>query len=225
MTRGAGRRCWRGATASPGRSVVIAHLGQSLDGRIATVSGLSRWVTGAADLLHTHRMRALADAVIVGAGTVEHDDPQLTVRRCTGRHPVRVVIDPDGRLAPTHRIFDDVEAPTLVVTADDGVARDRVDTVRLPREGAVLSPPAMVAALAARGLHRLFIEGGGVTVSRFLAARCLDRLQLTVAPLLLGSGRPSLALPEILDPADGLRPRVRRVALDEDTLFECIFRE
>ena len=65
-----------------GHPYVVAHLGQSLDGRIATSVGASRWVTGEADLLHNHRMRALADAVVVGAGTVRHDDPQLTVRHC-----------------------------------------------------------------------------------------------------------------------------------------------
>ncbi len=82
---------------------------------------------------------------------------------------------------------------------------------------------AIRGALAARGLNRLFVEGGGITVSRFLAARALDRLQLTVAPVLLGSGRPGVALPEIAEPQHGLRPRMRRVTLGEDVLFECIF--
>jgi riboflavin biosynthesis pyrimidine reductase len=80
-------------------------------------------------------------------------------------------------------------------------------------------------ALAARGLTWLFIEGGGITVSRFLAAGVLDRLQIAIAPLLLGSGRPSLALPEIGDLTHALRPRMRRFALGDDTLIECIFRE
>ena len=87
------------------RSLVIAHLGQSLDGRIATPSGASQWITGEEDLLHTHRLRALADAVIVGAGTVAADDPRLTVRRCAGASPVRVVIDADGKLSADCRVF------------------------------------------------------------------------------------------------------------------------
>ena len=86
------------------RSFVLAHLAQSLDGRIATKSGASQWLTGAADLLHTHRLRALADAVIVGAGTVFQDDPRLTVRHCSGEQPVRVVLDP-GLGLPAERRY------------------------------------------------------------------------------------------------------------------------
>ena len=210
-----------------GRPSAVAHLAQSLDGRVACAGGASRWLSGEADLLHTHRMRALADAVVVGARTVLHDDPQLTVRHCAGDHPVRVVIDPDRRLALRHRLFRDGAAPTLIIAADDrAVAGERfgeAELVPLPRSAAGIDPLAIRAALAARGLRRLFVEGGGITVSRFLAARALDRLQLTVAPVLLGSGVPSLALAEIAEPRQGLRPRTRRVALGEDVMFECIF--
>ena len=75
--------------------LAVAHIGQSLDGRIATENGESRWITGEADLLHCHRMRTIADAVLVGARTVRADDPQLTVRRCAGDNPLRVIIDPE----------------------------------------------------------------------------------------------------------------------------------
>jgi riboflavin-specific deaminase-like protein len=208
-------------------AIAVAHLAQSLDGRIACASGASRWLSGEEDLVHTHRMRALCDAVIVGARTVESDDPQLTVRRCDGDHPVRVVIDPDRRLGAQHRVFSDGAAPTLLITAADGKRAGArcgaAEPVALPRSGAGIDPRAIRAALAARGLRRLFVEGGGVTISRFLAHHALDRLQLTVAPVLLGSGRPSIILPEIAEPALGLRPRVRQVALGADVMFECIF--
>jgi diaminohydroxyphosphoribosylaminopyrimidine deaminase / 5-amino-6-(5-phosphoribosylamino)uracil reductase len=207
----------------------VAHLGQSLDGRIATAAGASRWVTGEADLLHTHRMRALADAIIVGATTVRHDDPQLTVRRCAGDHPVRVIIDSERRLGANHRVFQDGAAPTLVLAAADrvrpGERLGEADIIGLPRAGDGIAPHAIRAALAERGLRFLFIEGGGITISRFLRADALDRLQLTVAPIILGSGRPSLTLPEIEAPQDGMRPRVRRFSLGEDILYECIFHD
>lgn len=216
-------------TVPHGRDFAIAHLAQSLDGRIATASGSSRWISGEEDLHHTHCMRALADAVVVGADTVRHDDPLLTVRRCAGRHPVRVVIDPDRKLRPNHRVFTDRSAPTLVIAAEDcavGTAPGYAELLRLPRAaGGTIAPAAIRDALAARGLRWLFIEGGGVTISHFLRAGCLDRLQITVAPVILGSGRPSLSLPEIAAPGHGLRPRIRRVVLGEDVLFECVFEE
>jgi diaminohydroxyphosphoribosylaminopyrimidine deaminase / 5-amino-6-(5-phosphoribosylamino)uracil reductase len=212
-----------------GRSYAVAHLGQSLDGRIATPVGASRWLTGEADLLHTHRMRALADAIIVGAGTVWHDNPQLTVRRCPGRHPVRVVIDAERRLSASHRLFQDGEAPTLVLAAADraqpGERLGEAEIIPLPRGPNGLAPETIRSVLAARSLYLLFIEGGGITISRFLAARALERLQLTVAPVILGSGRPSLVLPDILEPHQGLRPQIRRFSLGDDTLYECIFHD
>ena len=212
-----------------GRSFAVAHLGQSLDGRIATSAGASRWVTGEADLLHTHRMRALADAILVGAGTIRHDDPQLTVRRCGGAHPVRVVLDGERRLDAGHRVFQDGAAPSLVLAyaelVEPGERLGQAELVGLPRRDTGMAPGDIRRALAQRGLHFLFIEGGGITISRFLAAGALDRLQITVAPVILGSGKPSLTLPEILQPGDGLRPRQRRFSLGEDLLYDCILGE
>jgi riboflavin-specific deaminase-like protein len=176
-------------------------------------------------------MRALADAVLVGAGTVQQDDPQLTVRRCAGRQPVRVVIDAERRLGAAYRVFQDRAAPSVVLAAADrlrcGEARlGQAEIVGLPRGGdGHLDPWAIRRALAARGLRWLFVEGGGVTISRFLFAGALDRLQLALAPVLLGSGRPSLQLPEIADLSRSIRPRIRRAALGQDVLFECIFDE
>ena len=220
--------------AAAGRRYVAAHIGQSLDGRIATCSGASRWVTGDEDVTHNHRMRALADAVLVGAGTVRHDDPQLTVRRCVGRSPVRVVIDTERRLPATHGVFGDGRAPTLLLSAEDrcraGERLGRADVIGIPRRGpgpgsgpgSGLDTGAVLDALEARGLRFVFIEGGGITISRFLEAGRLDRLQVTVAPLILGSGRPSFTLPEIDTIDGGLRPPTRRFTLGSDVMFDCV---
>jgi len=207
----------------------IAHLAQSLDGRIATLSGISQWVSGAADLLHTHRMRALADAVLVGLNTVLLDDPQLTVRRCAGPNPVRVAIDPERRLDGSQRIFREGAAPTLILAAADrariGETLGKAEVIPVPRSAWGLDPHEIRRILARRGLTWLFIEGGGITVSRFLSAGALDRLQVTVAPLILGSGRPSILLPEIADLTNSLRPRTRRFILGEDIMVECDFND
>ncbi len=186
---------------------VLGRLAQSLDGRIATASGASRWISGDADLVHTHRLRALFDAIVVGAGTVRADDPQLTTRRVPGPSPVRVIVDTNRRLDAGYQVFQS-GPPTLLCTAADTEGPDylgNAQVVRLPRAGEGLDPAAVLTALAARGLRRVFIEGGGITVSRFLTAGMLDRLHVTIAPLLLGGGVPAFTLPPALAPADGLR--------------------
>jgi diaminohydroxyphosphoribosylaminopyrimidine deaminase / 5-amino-6-(5-phosphoribosylamino)uracil reductase len=103
------------ATAPDG-CFVLGRIAQSLDGRIATASGESRWISGEADLEHTHRLRALSDAVLVGASTVRADDPQLTTRAVEGPSPVRVILDPARRLDERYRVFGE-GPPTLLACA------------------------------------------------------------------------------------------------------------
>lgn len=206
--------------------LVVAHIGQSLDGQIATASGASRYVTGPENIRHMHRLRALCDAVVIGAHTVEKDDPQLTTRLVPGRSPTRVVLDPTLRLSGRQQLFHDASTPTLVLTARGGLrTRDlgHATVVEVDSEGGMLAACSIVDTLRARGLRRLFIEGGGVTVSRFLAARALHRLHVTVCAVFIGSGRPGILLPGIDRLERALRPRSRRFAMGEDVLFDCAF--
>jgi riboflavin-specific deaminase-like protein len=213
-----------------GPRLAFAQLGQSLDGFIATRTGDADYVTGEEDRCHLHRLRALADAVVVGAGTAVADDPQLTVRACAGTNPVRVVLDPRGRVPLRRRVFTDGSAPTLWVVGAAGERGlsavpegDGVDVLVLPDDEA-FAPRPLLRALARRGLGRVLIEGGGITVSRFLDERALHRLYITVAPVLLGDGVPGLrfAGPQVM--RDALRPPIRRAALGEDTLFDIDLR-
>jgi riboflavin-specific deaminase-like protein len=212
------------ALACRARPLTVAHLGQSLDGRIATVDGASCYVNGSENLTHLHRMRALCDAIVVGAGTVACDDPQLTTRRVPGPNPVRVILDPRRRLAARHGVFQDGAAPTLLVCAGERDGESRPGYAQLvgaPCENQRFNLRAVLARLRARGLFGIFVEGGGLTVSAFLEQGLLDRLQIAVAPLIIGSGRPGITLPPIQDLAQGLRPRHRRYAMGEDVLFDC----
>lgn len=211
-----------------GRMPVIGHLGQSLDGRIATESGNSRFINGAPNIVHLHRLRALVDGILVGAGTVAADDPLLTVRLCEGPCPTRIVIDTNRRLRDSHRMFNDGAAPTLIVCAQDCLQAGeqwigQAELLGVPRAGDWIDVQALLAALAGRGLRSLLVEGGGVTVSRFLAAGALTRLQITVAPVIIGSGRPGVILPTIARMDEALRPPTRRFDLGDDVLFECLF--
>ncbi|GHB23748.1 RibD family protein [Salinicola rhizosphaerae] len=202
---------------------VIAQIGQSLDGRIATVSGASHYVTGQASLVHLHRLRALVDAVVVGAGTVDADDPQLTVRHVSGNNPLRVVLDPRGRVAACRRVFTDAVAPTWHLLNDGvevGGVAEHVEIHRLTPAAQGVAPADVIAMLAEAGYRRILIEGGGLTISRFLQAGCLDRLHSVVAPMLIGSGRPAITLPEIDTLDQALRPACRHFTLGNDVLFD-----
>ena len=212
-----------GPAVAPDGVWVTAHLAQSLDGRIATRSGVSQWISDREDILHTHRLRALHQAIVVGAGTVAADDPQLTTRLVPGESPVRVVLDRDRRLAPARRVFSG-GPPTILACAADVPGPDRLgeaEVMRLPRDRAGgLDLAMLLHRLRMRGLTHVFVEGGGVTVGRFLAAGLIDRLHVAVAPLLLGSGLPALVLPEASRPEDGVRAPARAYALGADTLFD-----
>lgn len=208
---------------------VIGQAGQSLDGRIATEGGHSHYVTGKEDILHLHRLRALMDAVIVGAGTVAADNPRLTVRRVEGNNPVRVVLDPDGRLDRRSHIFCDGAARTIEVRRSDAqVSRDDrpadPNVMRLSSGANGFEPGTILDTLRAQGLRRVLVEGGGITVSRFLQAGSLDRLHVTVAPMLIGSGRPALVLDPIVSLNDALRPVCRHFRLGDDMLFDLDLR-
>jgi diaminohydroxyphosphoribosylaminopyrimidine deaminase/5-amino-6-(5-phosphoribosylamino)uracil reductase len=207
-----------------GPRCVFAQLGQSVDGFIATRTGDAVFVTGEEDRRHLHRLRALADAVVIGAGTANTDDPLLTVRACTGANPVRVVLDRRGRVRPRRRLFTDGAAPTLWVLGANGRTAEHanggVDVLELPAGDGGFPPRRLLEVLAERGLGRVLVEGGGVTVSRFLHAGALQRLYVTVAPVLLGDGVPGLRFPGPARMGDALRAPVRRFALGVDTLLE-----
>lgn len=215
------------APDAPDGCFVLGRIAQTLDGRIATPSGTSFWISGPEDVLHTHRLRALSDAIVAGAGTVQADDPLLTTRLCPGPSPVRVVIDTERRLDAARRVFQGGPATLLLCAAGlPGPARlGDAEVVPVARSAAGgLEVAAIVAALAARGLRRIFVEGGGVTLSRFLAAGALDRLHVTIAPLLLGSGIPGFTLPCPDNPDGGMRLEWTLHRLGADVLFDIPLR-
>ncbi|MFG1242991.1 RibD family protein [Xanthobacter sp. DSM 14520] len=205
------------------RPFVVAQLGQSLDGRIATPSGESKYINGPHALDHLHALRADVDAVVVGVGTVIADDPLLTVRRVAGQSPARVIIDPSGRADPAARCFAPDGARRLVLRRA-GIAApvaEGVEVVAMEGAGA-FEPAAMLEALAARGLTRILVEGGAHTLSAFLEAGCLDALHVFVSPVILGAGRIGLTRKACDTLADALRPAARaHVFPDGDVLFAC----
>jgi diaminohydroxyphosphoribosylaminopyrimidine deaminase/5-amino-6-(5-phosphoribosylamino)uracil reductase len=213
-------------SATSARPITVGHLGQSLDGFIATQAGESRWVTGQENVLHSHRLRALCDAVVVGAGTVAADDPRLTTRLVTGPNPLRVILDPSRRLGEYHRVFSDAEAESIYVCAQSLVRPGErtfghAAVVGVSEVGAGIDLTEVGRLLRARGCTRVFVEGGGVTVSMFLEAGMLDRLHVAIAPLLIGNGRPAIRLSPRAALGDCHRPRYRVFRMGTDVLFDC----
>lgn len=200
----------------------VAQIGQSLDGRVATVTGDARDVSGPDGLAHLHRMRALADAVVIGVGTALHDNPRLTVRLCEGRSPTRVVIDPQGRLPDDAPLLAADAARRIVIQSVDRPRSADVTVIRLKDNNGQLDPGEIAAALHAEGLRCLLVEGGGITIARFLDAQQLTRLQVAIAPLLIGDGPQGLTLAASGKRlSDAIRPEVRTFSLGSDVVFDC----
>src|SRR5438552_398964 len=189
-------------------------------------TGESQIVTGHQNILHLHRMRALSDVVIVGAGTVAADNPQLTTRHVSGPSPLRVVFDPSRRLAAEYRIFSDDAAPTMYACTRTLVGAGETHFGRAAILGLDAGPAGvqvveLLDALRERGGRRIFVEGGGVTVSAFLEANLLDRLHMAIAPLIIGDGRPAIRVPAHANLRDCRRPRYRVFRMGGDVLFDC----
>ena len=201
---------------------IIGQLGQTLDGRIATETGHSRYVNGPASLTHLHRLRACVDAVLVGIGTALADDPQLNVRLTKGVNPVRIVLDPSARLTPNAKVWheDGTRRLWLVNNIPSSPMPLGVELIVLNTPSGHIDPKDILRALHARGLRRVLIEGGAETVSRFMRAGCMDRLHLLVAPIIMGSGRPAFNLPAIQTMDEALRLHTKAYVLEDEVVYD-----
>ena len=209
---------------------LTAHLAQTLDGRIACRNGHSHWISNEADLFHAHRLRALHDAVAVGGRTVEADDPQLTVRHVEGEDPVRLVLCGSAavlRRGKPYHVFD--EAGSILLCHPASAARlapeDRIDSVELltidVSEEGPIPPDAIRDALVAHGIHSVFLEGGGLTLSNFIQHQAVDLLHVHMAPVVLGSGIRGFSLPEVASVQEGQRFTMQHFFLNGEVLLEC----
>lgn len=186
-----------------GRPRLTLKLATTLDGRIATATGESRWITGPAARRVVHAMRLSHDAVLVGAGTARMDDPTLTVREMGAmRQPVRIVASRRLSLPWPNRLADSVtEGPVwLVHGAEEAAEEDRLkwqgigaQLIEAPVADGQIDPEAMLKALGAQGVTRVFCEGGGMLAASLLAADLVDELVVMSAGLMLGAeGQPAI---------------------------------
>ncbi|WP_405392010.1 bifunctional diaminohydroxyphosphoribosylaminopyrimidine deaminase/5-amino-6-(5-phosphoribosylamino)uracil reductase RibD [Streptomyces sp. NBC_01102] len=193
----AGNTAWL-TSVRLGRPYVLWKYAATLDGRIAAADATSRWITSPESRADVHRLRAEADAVVVGSGTARADDPQLGVRGIEGAtQPLRVVVDTGATaVRPGARVLDGT-APTLIAVADDADSAHLPEgtVLRLPRAatGPGLDIPALLAALHGRGIRSVLLEGGPVLAGSFVAAGAVDTVVGYLAPVLLGAGPAALA--------------------------------
>ena len=205
------------------RPFLFAQVGQSLDGRIATLSGDATAISGPDGLRHLHRCRALADAVVVGVRTALADNPRLSVRLVDGPSPARVVIDPRGRLPDDAALLDGGDgARRVLIQACDRRRTAGIEVVRLPAVDGWIAPADIHAALGELGFERVLVEGGGITIAGFLEAGLLQRLHVAIAPLIIGAGPSGLrTTAPVARLADALRPETSVYGLDSDVVFDC----
>lgn len=202
----AGNAAWL-TSVRLGRPHVTWKYAATLDGRSAAADGSSRWITGPESRADVHRLRAEADAVLVGGGTLREDDPHLAVRDIEGAtQSLRVALDTRAGLLPTARILDDA-APTLLVTGEDADTRHLpgVELLRLPLHDGRIAVHDLLAQLHARGVRSVLLEGGPTLAGAFLEAGAVDRVIGYLAPALLGSGPAALADAGITNIAHAVR--------------------
>jgi riboflavin-specific deaminase-like protein len=177
------------------RPIVTVKVAQTLDGRVATRIGDSRWITGDEARAEAHRLRAENDAVLVGIGTVVADDPELTVRHVEGENPLRVVLDSRLSIRLNANVLRTDAATTVVVTiaSANGERRELIEQtgatvlVAADEDGHV-SLQDLLSQLAKMGVSRLLVEGGPTVVTEFLRQHLVDRLVVFIAPAILGAG-------------------------------------
>ncbi|MEM9328295.1 MAG: RibD family protein [Bacteroidota bacterium] len=197
------------------RSIAISHFAQTLDGRIASDSGDSKWIGNEDNLTHAHRMRALCDAILIGSKTLEVDNPRLNVRLVEGSSPIRVIIGGDELCVEEYQAVD----KDTILFCQNHSASSHVNKVTLLRDERYATKE-ILQELFRRGLHSVYIEGGCYTTSSFLTQGMLDQIQLHISPMILGSGRSSFEFPGAEDMSGALRFKTGRfVDVGADVMF------
>lgn len=210
---------------STGLPFVTLKLAQTLDGNIATCTGDSKWITSKASRVRGHQLRAEADAILVGRGTVMADDPELSVRYVDGCSPTKIVLDSQLKIGLNARIFGG--APLIIATTET-VCEKRVEERKnkgaqvwqLPMLNGQINLKAVLQKAAQIGLRHILIEGGSRVAASTLRLSLVDRIAAFVAPKILGAGLPSVGSLAIASITDAIAlENVKVESIDDDFLF------
>ncbi len=178
------------------RAIAITHFAQSLDGKIATLSGDSKWIGNEQNLIHAHRMRALCDSILIGSRTMNCDQPSLTVRLVEGDNPLRIIIcSSEGDFRSLQASADE---KIIVMGGEEDPCLENAEYVRFPANpDGKISCSDILSYLYQQGIFTVYIEGGATTSSQFMKESMVDIIQLHISPMIFGSGVSSFVLPEI----------------------------
>jgi diaminohydroxyphosphoribosylaminopyrimidine deaminase/5-amino-6-(5-phosphoribosylamino)uracil reductase len=178
------------------RAITISHFAQTLDGKIATNSGSSKWIGNSENLLHAHRMRALCEGIMVGRQTMLSDKPKLNVRHCAGENPKKIIV---GR--------NNCKEEISGIIGEDFIEISTQKTGESSKRSISMSSfngTEILENLFEKGIHSIYLEGGSKTTSAFLNCSGLDQIQLHISPIVLGSGVSNFSLPEVANISEGV---------------------
>jgi diaminohydroxyphosphoribosylaminopyrimidine deaminase/5-amino-6-(5-phosphoribosylamino)uracil reductase len=211
-----------------GLPFVTVKFAETLDGRIATATGHSRWISSPPSLRFAHRLRRVHDAILIGADTILMDDPELTCRLVRGRNPLRIVIDSQLRTSPEASIFkEQKDAPTIVATTRRAADERRrpfeekgIEVLEIGEDRAGrVDLRMLLTVLGKREISSLLVEGGAAVITAFLREKLVDRLVVILAPKIVGEGLNAVGDLGIRQMDDALRLSFRRIARRGDDLI------
>ena len=186
------------------KNLVIAQIGQSIDGRIALNNGNSHYINNPKSIIYLHCLRSISDAIIVGSNTIKKDDPLLTTRKIKGTNPKRIIIDGSLSLNNKYKIFNDGNENIIFTKSNKNIRLNNSTIIRLKEKNFTKNFIAQIKKLKYKNI---LVEGGSKTISELINNKYIDILQFMIAPILIGSGINSLNLKEISNLNKAIRPK------------------
>ena len=180
----------------------FVHIAQTIDGKIATASGKSKWIGNQENLVHAHRIRALVDAILVGANTFKLDKPRLDVRHVKGDNPIKIII------ANSKLDLDCLSIGETILFSNNEIEYqslpENTEAICIEQDGNTIITTDVLKVLKQKGIHSLLIEGGSQTIRKFIEDKSIDRIEFHIAPMIFGSGKSGIELSEIDNLEEGI---------------------
>ena len=197
------------------KKLVIAQIGQSIDGRIALNNGNSHYINNPKSIIYLHCLRSISDAIIVGSNTIKKDDPLLTTRKIKGTNPKRIIIDGSLSLNNKYKIFNDGNENIIFTKSNKNIKLNNSTIIRLREKNFTKNFITQIKKLKYKNI---LVEGGSKTISELINNKYIDILQFMIAPILIGSGINSLNLKEISNLNKAIRPKHNFNELDNEII-------